>query len=86
MSERNHNALTAQNGACNPRPIVKALADAINDCYAESTSPTTDPAVFLLLHQLTYLLTSFDIACASDRLNRRWVEALTELEKKAVKA
>lgn len=60
---RFRNALDAQAGACNPRPIAKALLDAVQDVAAspEYTARGTaaiceDPAVRLIAHQLAHLL------------------------------
>lgn len=57
MTTRNEAARICQSGASNPRPMIQALANAINDCYAEGVAPNEDPAVFLILHQLCWALT-----------------------------
>lgn len=56
MAQRFKDAQTAQNGACNPRPIAAALINAIGECYTEGVAPYEDCAVFLILHQLVFIL------------------------------
>lgn len=74
MTQRFKDAQTAQNGACNPRPIANALVNAIDECRAEGVDPTEDPAVFLILHQLAWILTGHDFSI-NDRQGARWEEA-----------
>ena len=81
MSKRFQNALTAQNGACNPRAIAQGLVDAIDECRAENVEPGEDPAVFLILHQLTFVLTGHDYALTGD-LGGRWYGATMALNLK----
>lgn len=57
MSKRFKDAATAQSGACNPIPIASALVNAIDECRAEGVEPREDPAVFLILHQIVFILT-----------------------------
>lgn len=63
-----------QQGASNPRPIVTELSKAISDCYTDGIAPNEDDAVFLLLHQLTFVLTGYDIAIPY--LHERWQKAM----------
>lgn len=61
MNKRNSDAQHAQNGACNPRALVKALDRAMEEVAAEPTflgtaSICRDPAVRLIAHQLAFLL------------------------------
>ena len=56
MNKRKQHALIAQGGACNPRPIAKALLDAIDECRAEGVNAREDAATRLIAHQLTFLL------------------------------
>lgn len=72
MSERIKSALICQAGACNPRPIAKALLDAIDECRAEGVEEANDPAVFLILHQLVWVLAGNDFACASEVQQARY--------------
>ena len=65
MSRRNQHAVIAQQGACNPIPLAKALVDGIEEVKAERaadgkpfTSTVTlmeDPALRLIVHQLAHL-------------------------------
>lgn len=73
MTQRFKDAQPAQAGACNPRPIANALVNAIDECRAEGISPAEDPAVFLILHQITYLLTDHDLAVSN--LHMRYMES-----------
>lgn len=78
MSQRFRDAQTAQNGACNPRPIANALVDAIGECYVEGISPAEDAAVFLILHQLAHVLVG-----TTDLSDQCWWEcAMDALEDK----
>jgi hypothetical protein len=79
MSKRFLNAHTAQSGACNPRPISQALRDAIFDCYECGVPPENDPAVFLILHQLVYILTGHDFSFNA-AMSTRWDQATKEVE------
>ena len=62
MSKRNALAKLIQEGASNPIPISRALNEAIAECREEKVSPSEDPAVFMILHQLAYILGAGDIA------------------------
>lgn len=73
MRKRFKDAHTAQAGACNPRPIANALVNAIDECRAEGVDPTEDLAVFLILHQLVYVLAWTDIAVGA---GMRYIEAM----------
>ena len=68
-------AQTCQAGACNPIPISKALHDAILEVHQEQGDPAKDAAVYLILHQLTYLLTGVDIAEPG-----RYAKSMVEVE------
>lgn len=74
MTNRFQNARAAQSGACNPRPISAALNAAIAECNVEDVSSEYDPAVFLILHQLVFILTGHDFT-HSERMSKRWDEA-----------
>jgi hypothetical protein len=82
MTNRFENARIIQGGACNPGPIVNALADAIRDCYDENIMPADDPAVFLILHQLTFVLTGQDFACSGPAIANRWTDATKAVDAK----
>lgn len=76
--DKNHkfrikSAQTCQAGACNPVPISKALHDAIMEVHKEGGDPTKDAAVYLILHQLTFLLTGVDFA------DHRYSQAMQEI-------
>jgi len=59
---RNKTAYRIQQGASNPRPIANELLKAIDECRAEGKNEREDPAVFLILHQLCFVLTGHDFA------------------------
>ena len=80
--KRNANAITAQSGASNPRPIAQALVDAIGECYVEGVAPNKDPAVFLILHQLAWVLTGHDLGSHRD-LAERYVKAMYAVNEQA---
>lgn len=61
MRTRQENAIAAQQGAVNPRPICAALQEAIGECYTEGIAPSEDAAVYMLLHQLVFILTGSEI-------------------------
>lgn len=79
MNTRNQMALTCQDGASNRRRVSRALHEAIEECAAQGVDADADPAVFLILHQLTFLLTGHDLAL-SGALNKRYHEAMKALE------
>jgi hypothetical protein len=61
MSKRNQNAIAAQQGACNPIPLIRALQDGVEEMKAEDPNGyfekvRTDPALRLILHQLAYIM------------------------------
>lgn len=62
MNKRNEHARICQGGASNQRLIAGCLVEAIDECRAEGVSMKADPAVYLILHQLVYVLTGSDIA------------------------
>ena len=78
MSQRHKHAILCQDGASNERRVASSLVEAIDECRAEMVDPRKDPAVHLILHQLTFLLTGNDIADAFD-----WVVAMQQVEKHA---
>lgn len=82
MSKRFKDAATAQSGACNPIPIASALVNALAECYAERVPSAEDPAVFLILHQLTYLLTDHDFVMSTARLGERYAESMNAVQQK----
>ena len=61
MSKRNKNAVTAQQGACNPIPMIRALQDGVEEMKAEDPdhyfeNVRNDPALRLIVHQLAYVM------------------------------
>lgn len=72
MSRRNEHAVIAQQGACNPIPLCKALVEGIEEIKAERavagmpfTSTVTimeDPALRLIVHHLAHLFRVYDVA------------------------
>lgn len=79
MSKRNEFAKIAQGGASNARRMSTALTEAIDECRAEGVSEHEDPAVFLILHQLAWVLTSHDFTGQAS-MGKRWNEATKALE------
>lgn len=79
MSERKKMAEICQSGASNRRRVSRALHEAIEECNVEGVSTEDDPFVFLILHQLVFLLTGDDIAVGNERLSKRWDEANKEM-------
>lgn len=71
-------ALQIQEGASNRRLVSRKLHEAIVEVSDAGGDPDSDPAVFLILHQLAFLLTGMDVCCADERLHRRWLEATAE--------
>lgn len=66
MSKRNSNAAAAQQGACNPIPMIKALQDGVEEMKAEDPSGyfekvRNDPALRLIVHQLAFIMNVNDI-------------------------
>ena len=72
MDKRNANARGIQNGACNPHAISRVLVEALDECRALYLNPADDPAVFLILHQLVFLLMERDVAVSDTYLGDRW--------------
>jgi len=62
MSQRHIDALSIQEGACNPSAIARALVKACDEARADNKSVGDDPAVRLIVHQLTFL-------CGIDAIN-----------------
>jgi hypothetical protein len=53
---RYDNALSIQNpGACNLSGISRTLVESIVECHAENGDPRTDPAIRLIVHQMSHL-------------------------------
>lgn len=77
MSSRFKNALFIQEGACNPRPISNELTKAINECYTEGVAPSEDGAVFLILHQLSFILCG-----SSPGTHEQWERAMAACREK----
>lgn len=74
MSNRFKVALICQEGASNQRLIAAKLVEAIDEVRAEAGDIQTDPAVFLILHQLTWVLTGHDITLGAT-MGQRWKAA-----------
>ena len=55
------NARDIQAGASNPVAIINVLKDAVVEARAENADPAKDPAVYLILHQLAWVLIGKDI-------------------------
>ena len=65
MSPRRiESARICHDGASNEREVSQVLVDAIDECRADGVDPAKDPAVFIILTQLTHLLagSSLDLA------------------------
>jgi hypothetical protein len=61
MSLRHRNALAINNGACNPVAITNTLLRAMEEIRQENTDTDAilmDPAVRLMVHQLSWLTRS----------------------------
>lgn len=80
MNQRQEFARICQEGASNRRRVSRALLEAIEECQAEGADPDKDPAVFLILHQLAFLLTGHDMAVGDPRLSRRWDDSTRAVE------
>lgn len=80
MSQRREFARICQDGASNRRRVARALYEAIEECQAEGVDPDDDPSVFLILHQLSFLLTGHDMAVSDPRLSQRWDDAMRAVE------
>jgi hypothetical protein len=72
MNKRNKMARVCQEGASNERRVAMALVEAIDECIADGCSPRNDAAVFMIAHQLTWLLTGHDFTVGNDRMSDRW--------------
>jgi hypothetical protein len=82
--QRLANAHMIQQGASNPVPVARALSEAISEARERNEDPAQDPAVFLILHQLTWILTGHDIAATThtnDRYNKAYDLALAAIAK-----
>lgn len=78
---RNEAARLVQAGASNPRAVAQALVNAIDECRAEGGNERDDHAVFLILHQLAFILTGHDVACEpglSDRYSKAYDAIIKE--------
>ena len=74
MTKRIEHARIAQSGASNPRRLATCLVEAIDECRTENIDPAQDAAVFMVLHQLGWLLTGHDIGTGD-----RWLKASKEI-------
>lgn len=79
MYNRIENARIVQGGASNERKVAQVLVDAIDECRAQGVNARDDDAVFLILHQLAFLVTGHDLAVGDDRLAERWRRAADRL-------
>ena len=59
--KRHKDAIAIQQGACNPSAIAIAIQSAVAECRAEKVTPTEDPAVRLMAHQLAYICNTLAI-------------------------
>ena len=73
-------AATCQGGASNERRVAMALVEAIDECRTEGVNPREDAAVFLIAHQLTFLLTEHDFVLGDDRLFNRFNNSLKAID------
>lgn len=67
-NKRDEAARICQDGASNERRVAMALVEAIDECRAENVDPKTDPACYLILHQLNWLMLGRDTANADEWL------------------
>ena len=72
--KRTEYARIAQSGASNPRRLASALVEAIDECRAENVDPAQDAAVYLITHQLGWLLMGTDPGGGE-----RWLKASKEV-------
>lgn len=72
--KRNEYARIAQSGASNERRLASCLVEAIDECRIECKDPAADPAVFLILHQLCWVLLGHDVSVGD-----RWMKASKEV-------
>lgn len=77
MSNRAKNAIAVQNGASNPLALTRLLDEAVRECQQENASVQDDAAVFLISHQLVYVVTGHDFAMG--RMNQRWQDSMALL-------
>lgn len=75
MAKRQEYAKIAQEGASNALRLSTALTGALQECIDEKIDYSEDPAVFLILHQLVWVLTQYDMCCGFDEMSKRWNEA-----------
>lgn len=75
VAARFKDALAIQEGASNRRLVSRKLHEAIVECQDEGKSTEDCPAVFLICHQLTFLVTGHDFCVGDDRLGQRWHES-----------
>ena len=67
--KRHQDALFIQQGACNPSAIAHSIISACREVREEmdkdrkSFTPTTDPAIRLMVHQLAYI-------CSAPQIDR----------------
>lgn len=78
MTAKYHNTIRAecariaQDGACNPSPLIKALGDGIAEIRRENPGADTpailnDPALRLIVHQLAHLFRIEEFNLVEDR-------------------
>ncbi len=79
---RFRNALLIDGGACNPSGIAHSFIEACQEVQSEGGNTRTDPACFLIVHQLASL---YGIELLDREMFNRW-EAAVVACKKAVDA
>jgi hypothetical protein len=53
--KRFKDALEIQSGACNPSGIARALVRACDEARTTGGTPSNDPAIKLILHQMAFI-------------------------------
>ncbi len=80
MSTRNKKAAICQGGASNARRVTLCLLEALDDCRLENKPEQEDAAVFLILHQLTRILTGHDFTIGNKHMSELWSKYSKEIE------
>lgn len=80
MTTRFKTALMIQGGASNRRLVSRKLHEAIVECQDEGKSTEDCPAIFLICHQMTFLLTGHDFALSGEHMINRWTDATRQCE------
>lgn len=80
ITKRKEFAKIAQGGASNAYRLSTALTEAMQECRDEGVDYHEDPAVFLILHQLVWVLTTHDFSLDSERMAKRWGAAYKLIE------